>query len=189
MGEAEDQGEVMSTLVMSLLGAIGLVYMVLVIQFNSLVLPIIIMGTIPLSMVGVVSSLVVTGTPFDVMVMIGIIILCGIIVNNVLVLLESVIKLEKTMPIERALVEGGGSRLRPILITTFTTIFGMLPMTLGIGQGSEIYTAMARGVSGGLMISTLLTLVVIPVIYYSYSVFRMQRSKKSLSIVKEIIEK
>lgn len=185
MGEARDQGEVMSTLLISLFGAIGLVYMVLVIQFNSLVLPLIIMGTIPLSLVGVIFSLIITKTSLDVMVMIGVIILCGIIVNNALVLLESIIELEETMSIEEAIIEGGASRLRPILITTFTTILGMLPMTLGIGQGSEVYKAMARGVSGGLLVSTLLTLVVIPVIYYSYRKFQL----KYKAINTKLIEK
>lgn len=179
VGEAEDQAEVMTALAMSLIGAIGLIYFVLVVQFNSFVLPLIIMGAIPLSLVGVIVSIFIAKVEFDVMAMIGIVILSGVIVNNALVLIEYIANLEEEgMPLIEACIEGGKERIRPILITTFTTMFGMLPMTLGLGQGSEIYRAMAIGFSGGLALSTLLTLVVIPILYTLYRKIVLKREAK-----------
>lgn len=185
IGEAEDEDEVMGTLGLSFVGAIGLIYLILVVQFNSFMLPLIIMGAIPMSMIGVISSLFVTGVDFDIMVMIGIIILSGVIVNNSLVLIEYIITLEKegknTLD---ACIEGGRERIRPILITTFTTVFGMLPMAIGLGQGSEIYQAMAIGLSSGLLLSTLLTLIVIPILYSLYRTYinrGYQKESQSIS--------
>lgn len=182
IGEAEDQGEVMTSLAISFIVAIILIYFVLVLQFNSICLPIIIMGAIPLSFSGVLFGLFITNTDFDILSMIGVIILSGIIVNNSLVLIEYIRQLElEGKDIKEAILEGGKERIRPILITTFTTVIGMIPMTLGIGQGSEIYVSMARGVSSGLILSTLLTLIVIPTLYYVFREFFTQISKKSRS--------
>lgn len=179
IGEAEDQDEVMTSLAVSFIAAIGLIYFVLVLQFNSICLPLIIMGAIPLSFSGVLFGLFITNTDFDILAMIGVIILSGIIVNNSLVLIEYIRQLElEGKEVKEAILEGGKERIRPILITTFTTVIGMIPMTLGIGQGSEIYVAMARGVSSGLILSTLLTLIVIPTLYFVFRRSSSQKSKK-----------
>ncbi|GLI55181.1 acriflavin resistance protein [Propionigenium maris DSM 9537] len=180
IGEAEDQSEVMTSLAVSFIAAIGLIYFVLVLQFNSVCLPLIIMGAIPLSFTGVLFGLFITNTNFDILAMIGVIILSGVIVNNSLVLIEYIRQLElQGIGIKEAILEGGKERIRPILITTFTTVIGMIPMTLGVGQGSEIYIAMARGMSTGLILSTLLTLIVIPTLYYVFREKAYQRDKRS----------
>jgi len=128
--------------------------------------PFIIMFTIPLAAVGAILALVVTGTSVSVVVFIGLILLVGIVVNNAIVLIDRVNQLrESGMSKYEALLEGATQRLRPILMTTLTTILGLLPMAIGLGEAAEIRTPMAITVIGGLLVSTFLTLVVIPVVY------------------------
>ena len=146
--------------------AIFLVFVILASQFESLVLPFIIMGSVPLSIMGVYAGLMITGKEFNVMVMVGIIMLAGIVVNNALVLIDYIkLLIARGSKRREAVLEAGKTRLRPILMTTLTTMLGMMPLALGIGQGSEMYQSMAIAVIFGLMISTLLTLIVIPVLY------------------------
>jgi len=164
------QNEELQTAYRSLLFALGLaaflVYLVMAAQFESLVHPFIIIFTVPLGAVGAVLGLAFTATPVSVMVFIGIIILVGIVVNNAIVLVDYANQLRTDgMSKREALVTAGQVRLRPILMTTLTTVLGLLPMSLGFGEGAEIRAPMAITVMSGLMFSTLLTLIVIPVVY------------------------
>jgi len=146
--------------------AIFLVYLVMASQFESLVQPFIIMFTIPFALIGVIFTLLITRTPISVVVLIGLIMLAGIVVNNAIVLIDYINQLRKRGLAKReAIKQAGQVRLRPILMTTLTTILGLLPMALGLGEGAELRTPMAITVIGGLLISTLLTLVVIPTVY------------------------
>jgi len=150
----------------ALILAILLVYMVMASQFESLVYPFIVMFEIPLAFIGVGWALFITRQTLSLTSFMGIIMLAGIVVNNAIVLIDYVNQLRKKgMDTLNALIEGGTTRLRPILITSLTTIFGMLPMALSFQEGSEMMRPMAITVIGGLLVSMMLTLVVIPVIY------------------------
>jgi HAE1 family hydrophobic/amphiphilic exporter-1 len=135
-------------------------------QFESLVHPFVILLTIPLALVGAVLALFLTGTTVNVVAFIGVIMLAGIVVNNAIVLVDLINQLQaRGVEKTAAIIEAGNARLRPILMTTLTTALGLLPMAIGFGEGSEVRTPMAITVIGGLLVSTLLTLVVIPVVY------------------------
>ncbi|MDX1618420.1 MAG: efflux RND transporter permease subunit, partial [Balneolaceae bacterium] len=135
-------------------------------QFESLMHPFIILFTIPLALIGAVWGLWVTGSTISVVVFIGLILLAGIVVNNAIVLIDLINQLrERGMGKLEAIIEGGRSRLRPILMTTLTTTLGLFPLALGFGDGAELRAPMAITVIGGLIVSTLLTLVVIPSMY------------------------
>ena len=146
--------------------AIFLVYLVMASQFGSLIHPLVILFTIPLALVGAVLALFLTGTTVNVVAFIGVIMLAGIVVNNAIILVDLINQLQ-AQGIEKtsAIMEAGRARLRPILMTTLTTALGLTPMAIGFGEGSEIRTPMAITVIGGLLVSTLLTLIVIPVVY------------------------
>ncbi|NQZ08529.1 MAG: efflux RND transporter permease subunit [Algicola sp.] len=165
-GQGEEMERSYSSLLMALALAIFLVYLVMASQFESLLHPFIILLSIPLAIVGVVMALLVTNTELSVVVFLGMIMLAGIVVNNAIVLIDKINQLrvagvDKT----EAIIEAGGARLRPILMTTLTTALGMIPLAMGIGEGAEIRAPMAITVIGGLVVSTFLTLVVIPVMY------------------------
>ena len=146
--------------------AVFLVYLVMASQFESLIHPLIILFTVPLAMVGVVLSLAVTRTDISVMVLLGAIILVGIVVNNAIVLVDYTNRLRRGGMSKRdALVRAGQVRFRPILMTTLTTVLGLIPLAVGWGEGSEVRAPMAITVMGGLLFSTLLTLIFIPVAY------------------------
>lgn len=165
-GDNQRTSEMMVQLGNSMLIAIFLIFVILASQFESLVLPFIIMGSVPLSIMGVYAGLMITGKEFNVMVMVGIIMLAGIVVNNALVLIDYIkLLIARGSDRRSAVLEAGRTRLRPILMTTLTTMLGMLPLALGVGQGSEMYQSMAIAVIFGLMVSTLLTLIIIPVLY------------------------
>jgi HAE1 family hydrophobic/amphiphilic exporter-1 len=135
-------------------------------QFESLIHPFVILFTIPLALVGAVLALFITGTTINIVAFIGIIMLAGIVVNNAIVLVDLINQLRDQGKARlEAILEGGTARLRPILMTSLTTTLGLLPMAMGFGEGSEVRTPMAITVIGGLTVSTLLTLVVIPVVY------------------------
>ncbi|WP_020401788.1 efflux RND transporter permease subunit [Gracilimonas tropica] len=170
MAQIAGQNEEMSESFQSLLFALGLavflVYLVMASQFESLLHPFIILFTIPLALVGAILALYLTGTTISVVVFIGLILLAGIVVNNAIVLIDLINQMrEKGMDKIEAIKEGGKSRLRPILMTTMTTTLGLLPLAIGFGDGAELRAPMGITVIGGLLISTLLTLVVIPVMY------------------------
>ena len=150
----------------ALLLALFLVYLVMASQFESLLHPFVIMFSVPLALVGAVLALVITGQTISVVVFIGLIMLAGIVVNNAIVLIDRVNQLRgEGMQKLAAVREAGRSRLRPIMMTMLTTVLGMVPLALGIGEGAEIRAPMAITVIGGITVSTLLTLVVIPVLY------------------------
>ena len=150
----------------ALLLAVFLVYLVMASQFESLIHPFVILFTIPLALVGAVLALFITGTTVNIVAFIGVIMLAGIVVNNAIVLVDLINQL-RAQGADRldAIMEAGTARLRPILMTSLTTALGLLPMAMGFGEGSELRTPMAITVIGGLGVSTLLTLIVIPVVY------------------------
>ena len=164
------QGEELTAAVTSLLFAFGLaiflVYLVMASQFESLLHPFVILFTIPLALVGAVLALLLTRSPVSVVVFIGLILLVGLVVKNAIILIDKVNQLREAGVAKReALVEGARSRLRPIVMTTLCTLFGFLPLALAFGEGAEVRSPMAITVIGGLLVSTLLTLLVIPVVY------------------------
>ncbi len=164
------QGEELADSVKSLLFAFGLaiflVYLVMASQFESLLHPFVILFTIPLALVGAVLALFLTRSSVSVVVFIGLILLVGLVVKNAIILIDKVNQLrEQGMAKRAALVEGARSRLRPIIMTTLCTLFGFLPLAIATGEGAEVRSPMAITVIGGLLVSTLLTLVVIPVVY------------------------
>ena len=165
-GSYKQMRDSFKTLSGALILAILLVYMIMASQFESLIYPFIVMFEIPLAFIGIGPALFITGQTLSLPSFMGIIILAGIVVNNAIVLVDYVNQLRKKgIDMFGALIEGGITRLRPILITSLTTIFGMLPMALSQQEGSEMMKPMAVAVIAGLLVSTILTLVVIPVIY------------------------
>jgi HAE1 family hydrophobic/amphiphilic exporter-1 len=165
-GQSEEMDESFKSMRFALILAIFLVYLVMASQFESLIHPFVILFTIPLALVGAVLALYITGTTVNIVALIGVIMLAGIVVNNAIVLVDLINQL-RAQGVERveAIMEAGSARLRPILMTSLTTALGLLPMAMGFGEGSEVRTPMAITVIGGLVVSTLLTLVVIPVVY------------------------
>lgn len=165
-GQNEEMSESFQSLLFALSLAVFLVYLVMASQFESLLHPFIILFTIPLALIGAILALYITGTTISVVVFIGLILLAGIVVNNAIVLIDLINQIrEKGTDKIEAIMEGGKSRLRPILMTTLTTTLGLLPLAIGLGDGAELRAPMGITVIGGLLVSTLLTLVVIPVMY------------------------
>lgn len=165
-GESKEMREAFGDLTMALLLAIALVYMILAAQFESLLHPLAIMFSMPVTIIGVVVGLVVTGRTFSVTTFIGVIMLAGIVVNNAIVLVDYINTLRRRgMERREAILQAGPTRLRPILMTALTTILAMVPLALGLGEGAEAQAPMATAVIGGLAFSTLLTLVFVPVMY------------------------
>ncbi|RZA19311.1 MAG: efflux RND transporter permease subunit [Lysobacteraceae bacterium] len=165
-GQGQELGESIRSLVFAFGLAIFLVYLVMASQFESLLHPFVILFTIPLAMVGAVAALLLSRSPVSVVVFIGLILLVGLVVKNAIILIDKVNQLREEGVAKRvALVEGARSRLRPIMMTTLCAVFGFLPLALAFGEGAEVRSPMAITVIGGLLVSTLLTLVVIPVVY------------------------
>jgi HAE1 family hydrophobic/amphiphilic exporter-1 len=165
-GQSEEMTASFKSLQFVLIAAIFLVYFVMASQFESLVHPFVILLTIPLALIGAVWALWLTGTTVNVVAYIGLIMLAGIVVNQSIVLIDAVNQArERGLAKHDAIVEAGRLRLRPILITKLTTILGLLPMALGIGEGAEVRAPMAITVIGGVLLTTFLTLLVIPVVY------------------------
>jgi HAE1 family hydrophobic/amphiphilic exporter-1 len=166
-GEYEEQQEAFRELTIAAILALLLVYMVMAAQFESLRDPFIILFSIPLAAIGVVLILVLTGTTFNMQAFLGVIMLVGIVVNNAIILIDytNQLRREHGYGVHDAVVTAGTRRLRPVLMTTATTVLGLVPMAVGIGEGSELQAPMARVVIGGLMSSTVITLVLIPVVY------------------------
>lgn len=165
-GKFEEQQKAFRELVVSLLLALILVYMVMACQYESLRDPFVVMFSVPLAAVGVLLILFLTRTTLNLQSYIGCIMLGGIVVNNAILLVDQAGQLrEKGMSVRNAVAEAGRRRLRPILMTTLTTILALLPLALGIGEGADAQAPLARAVIGGLTASTLITLVLIPIIY------------------------
>ena len=167
-GASKNQNEIFSAMGIGLLSGIGLMYLVLVMQFGSFTAPGAVMLSLPLSLIGVVVGLIVTGGTLNLMSLIGVIMLMGLVAKNAILLLDAARKREQE-GIERhqALIEAGQMRLRPILMTTFALIAGMMPVAIGMGNGGEFYRPMAVAIIGGTLTSTLLTLLVVPTFYDS----------------------
>ncbi|MCP4157677.1 MAG: efflux RND transporter permease subunit, partial [bacterium] len=169
-GQSEEMETSLNSLIVALLLAIFLVYIVMASQFESFLHPFIILFTIPMALIGVLLTLYVFNIPLGITVYIGMITLVGIVVNNAIILIDY-IKTLRQRGIEKleAIKQAGKIRLRPILITTSTTVLGLLPMAIGIGEGTEIRTPMAISVIAGLISATFLTLVLIPIVYNRFS--------------------
>ncbi len=180
-GEWEDQQESFRELLFAAILALLLVYMVMAAQFESLRDPFIILFSIPLAAIGVVLMLLITETTFNMQGFLGVIVLVGIVVNNAIVLIDYTNQLRRNhgYSILDAVMTAGSRRLRPILMTTITTVLGLLPMAIGIGEGSELQVPMARVVIGGLLTSTMITLVFIPMIYATLEEFSERRTLRS----------
>ena len=165
--EYEEQQEAFNEMTFAAIMALVLVYMVMASQFESMRDPFIILFSVPLAFVGIVLILILTETTFNIQGFLGVIVLVGIVVNNAIVLLDyaNLLRREHNYSLREAVITAGTRRLRPILMTTVTTVLGLVPMALGIGEGGELQAPMARVVIGGLTTSTLITLIVIPVIY------------------------
>ena len=165
-GETEEQREVFTRIFTALGVAVLLMYLVLVVQFGSFLDPLAIMLSLPLSLIGVVGALMLTGDTLNIMSLIGVILLMGIVAKNAILLIDfAKWSEEKGMPRREAIIEAGRARLRPILMTTFALIAGMIPVALGIGEGADFRAPLGRAVIGGVITSTLLTLLVIPTFY------------------------
>ena len=150
--------------------AIFLVYLVMASQFESLFHPFLILFTVPMGLFGGLAALKLTGLDLSIVALIGLVMLAGIVVNNAIVLIDYINHLRRSgKDLYESLIEGGFRRMRPILMTTSTTVLGLLPMAMGMGEGSEIRAPLAVTVIGGLLISTILTLVIIPVLYGTFT--------------------
>ena len=175
-GTYQQQKESNRSLMLSLMLVVVLVYMVMAAQFESLLHPFVIMFSVPLAAIGVLWILFLTGTSFNMQSNMGCVMLAGIVVNNAILLVDQTNRLrERRMPVMEALMESGRRRLRPILMTTATTVLGLLPLALGFGDGGEAQAPMARVVMGGLLSSTFITLVLVPVVY---SLFEKEMTKE-----------
>lgn len=178
-GDYEEQQEMFSSMILLVVLIILLVYMVMASQFESFVSPFVIMFSVPFAAVGVLIGLWTSGQALGMMSMIGIIILLGIVVKNGIVLIDyTILCRERGMGVVEASVTAARSRLRPILMTTLTTVLGMLPLALGRGEGSELWRPLGITVCWGLSVSTLVTLVLIPTIYCSISLRRERNSRR-----------
>ena len=175
-GSYEDQKDMFGDLLMLLAMIIILVYIVMASQFESFMSPFVIMFSIPFAFVGVLLGLWITGTPLGAMGMIGILILMGVVVKNGIVLIDyTILMQERGKGVAEASVIAAKSRLRPILMTTLTTVLGMIPMAVGRGEGSEMWRSLGMVVAWGLSVSTLVTLVIIPTVYASMSSWQERR--------------
>ena len=180
-GAYESQQETFGDLTTLMLLIVMLVFIVMAAQFESLVDPFVIMFSVPFAFSGVFFGLLVTQIPLDTMSFIGMIMLIGIVVKNGIVLIDYIrLCRERGMGISLAVTTSGRSRLRPVLMTTMTTVLGMVPMAMGIGEGSEMWQSMGITVAWGLSISTLVTLVLIPTLYAALEGRRVHRARRQL---------
>lgn len=179
-GEYEEQQEAAADFQLSIVMALILIYMVMAGQFERFFDPLIVMFSVPLALIGVVPTLLLTGTTINMQSLMGIIMLIGIVVNNAIVLIDyiNLMRRDRGMSVREAVLVSGRLRLRPILMTTLTTILGLLPLSFGFGTGAEIQASLARVVIGGLAASTLVTLVFIPVVYVSMEKLMVKAKSK-----------
>ncbi|MCK5450981.1 MAG: efflux RND transporter permease subunit [Candidatus Omnitrophica bacterium] len=183
-GEVKEQGKAFRELIMLLILGIFLVYMVMASQFESLIDPFVIMFCVPFAFVGVILAFVVTGTTLSIVSFIGVIMLMGIVVNNGIILVDYTnILRARGMELFEAIKTAGHNRLRPVLMTTITTIFGMLPLAFSRGEGHEIWRPMGIAVIGGLLVSTLITLIIVPIVY---SLF--EQHVKNNDVLKKVLK-
>jgi hydrophobe/amphiphile efflux-1 (HAE1) family protein len=184
-GARLEQKEAFQMLLFALVLAILLIYMVLASQFASLLHPFLIMFSVPLGFIGVIWALFITGNTLSVISFIGIIMMVGIVVSNAILIVDYTNRIRNEgVDLREAIIRAGRIRLRPILMTTLTTICGLMPMALGLGEGAEAYASLAIAVIGGLSVSTLLTLVFIPTLYMIVESWRASRWKHQVSSTK-----
>jgi HAE1 family hydrophobic/amphiphilic exporter-1 len=165
-GEVKDQREVFGKILSALGVAVLLMYLILVMQFGSFLEPVAIMVSLPLSLIGVVLMLLITGDTLNIMSMIGVILLFGIVAKNAILLIDfAKWGQEQGKPRRQAIIEAGRVRLRPIMMTTLALIAGMIPVAIGRGEGADFRSPLGRAIIGGVITSTVLTLVVIPTVY------------------------
>ena len=181
-GDWEDQQEAFFYLKLGFILAIALVYLVMAAEFESFRYPFLIMFSLPLASLGVILALFLTDTTFNMQAFIGIIMLVGIVVNNAIVLVDYVLQLirDHGLSVTDALITGGRRRLRPILMTTLTTVLGLIPMAIGFGEGAELQAPMARVLIGGMISSTFITLFLIPTLFYTMETVRVKKTAKEL---------
>ena len=178
-GSFEDQQETFADLLTLMALIILLVFIVMAAQFESLIDPFVIMFSIPFAFTGIIWGLVVTNTPLGVMALIGLIMLMGIVVKNGIVLIDyTILCRERGLSIITAVVAAGRSRLRPVLMTTLTTVLGMIPMAMGTGEGSETWRSMGMTVAWGLSVSTLITLIIVPTVYAVFAGNGVKRKRR-----------
>ncbi|ALV07452.1 efflux RND transporter permease subunit [Roseateles depolymerans] len=171
-GDAKSQQEVFGAMLVALVSGIGLMYLILVMQFGSFTAPAGVMLSLPLSLIGVVVALLITNGGLNLMSLIGVIMLAGLVAKNAILLLDAARHEESEgVPREEALMHAGRKRFRPILMTTFALIAGMLPVAIGVGEGGEFYRPMAVAIIGGTLTSTVLTLLMVPCFYDSIELF------------------
>lgn len=181
-GTYEDQQESFADLITLMLLVVILVFIVMAAQFESLTYPFVIMFSIPFAVVGVLMGLVFTGTPMGIMAMVGLLMLLGIVVKNGIVLIDyTILCRERGMGVLLSVVTAGKSRLRPVLMTTLTTVLGMVPMAVGTGTGSEMWRSMGMTVAWGLSVSTVITLVIVPTLYAVFAGNGIKKTRKKLS--------
>lgn len=186
-GAYEDQQETFADLGMLMALIVILIFIVMASQFESLVDPFVIMFSIPFAFTGVFIGLAVTGTPLGVMALIGVLMLMGIVVKNGIVLIDyTILCRERGQSILNAAVTAGKSRLRPVVMTSLTTVLGMIPMATGTGEGAEMWRPMGMTVAWGLSISTLITLIIVPVVYTVFAANGVKRRRKKLAKVNAI---
>lgn len=174
-GARVEQKEAFKALLFAMALAIMLIYMVLASQFASFLHPFLIMFSVPMGFIGVIWALFLTGNTLSVISFIGIIMMVGIVVSNAIILIDYINRLRGDgIDLEESIIKAGRTRLRPILMTSLTTIFGLIPMALGLGEGAEAYSSLAIAVIGGLSVSTLLTLIFIPILYFVVERFRIK---------------
>lgn len=178
-GQIEDQSDTFSSLTIIFIIGLMLVFMVMAAQFESLLDPFIILFAIPFTLVGIILAFLITGTTLSVVTFIGLIMLVGIVVNNGIVLVDySNMLVRRGYSIRDAVMESGRSRLRPVLMTSMTTILGMLPMALSTGMGKEMYAPLGITIIGGLLISMLVTLILVPTAYAFMHQRRLYRERR-----------
>ena len=179
-GSIEDMGEMATTMLWVMVLIILLVYMVMASLYESLLHPFLILLSIPLALGGVIVTLFVTGTTLNIESLMGSIVLVGIVVNNAIVLLDyiNILRRRDGMDLTEAVILAGKRRLRPILMTAFTTGMALLPVALAIGRGTETQAPMARAVVGGLLIGTLVTLLFLPTIYHAVEALRSRLARQ-----------
>jgi HAE1 family hydrophobic/amphiphilic exporter-1 len=166
-GDAESQAEVFGQIFSALGLAVLLMYLILVVQFGSFIDPVAILMSLPLSLIGVMVSLAITGMTINIMSLIGVILLMGIVAKNAILLIDFAkwAREERGVPLRESLIQAGAIRLRPILMTTFALIAGMIPVAMGSGEGAQFRAPLGVAVIGGVITSTFLTLLVIPTGY------------------------
>src|SRR5690606_15991569 len=174
--------EMFSEMLTALIMGIGVMYLVLVMQFGSFTAPVPVMLSLPLSLIGVVVALLLTGGTLNLMSFIGIIMLMGLVAKNAILLLDCARKEEaQGVDREQALMHAGRVRLRPIMMTSFALVAGMVPVAIGVGEGGEFYRPMAVAIIGGIITSTALTLLVIPSFYDSVEIARERAKLKAMA--------